>query len=123
RTTRAERLAQPTTREAARAVAENHGACLRPIKLRRTNTNTREVDQVPIPGGATLADICPSCAERAKELRAAPGREGWHRDPGPTPGPAPPDDMQAMWVEHRAEAKPTAITPPKPGRTPPSWMS
>ena len=59
RQTRADRMAQPTARDAVRAVAENHGACLRPIQLRRTNTATGEVDQVLIPCGATLASICP----------------------------------------------------------------
>jgi hypothetical protein len=105
RTTRAERLAQPTARDAVRAVAENHGACLRPIQLRRANTQTGEVDQVLIPCGATLADICPPCAERAKNLRAAQCREGWHRDTEPIPDPPPPDEVQAMWVEHRAQAQ------------------
>ena len=38
--TRAERMAQPTARDAVRSVAENHGACVRPIQLRRTNTAT-----------------------------------------------------------------------------------
>ena len=52
RQTRADRMAQPTARDAVRAVAENHGACLRPIQLRRTNTATGEVDQVLIPCGA-----------------------------------------------------------------------
>jgi hypothetical protein len=105
RTTRAERMAQPTTRDAVRAVAENHGACLRPIQLRRTNTETGQVDQVLIPCGATLADICPPCAERAKELRAAQCREGWHLDTEPITDPPPPDEVQAMWVEHRAQAQ------------------
>jgi Replication initiator protein, pSAM2 len=105
RTTRADRMAQPTTRDAVRAVAENHGACLRPIQLRRTNTATGEVDQVLIPCGATLADICPPCADRAKDLRAAQCREGWHLEAEPIPGPPPPDEVQAMWVEHRARAQ------------------
>jgi len=103
--TRAERMAQPTARDAVRAVAENHGACLRPIQLRRTNTATGQVDQVLIPCGATLADICPPCAARAKELRAAQCREGWHLDTEPIPDPPPPDEVQAMWVEHRAQAQ------------------
>ena len=104
-TTRAARLAQPAARDAVRAVAENHGACLRPVQLRRTNTETGQVDQVLIPCGATLADICRPCAERAKELRAAQCREGWHLDTEPIP-PAPrPDEVQAMWVEHRAQAQ------------------
>ena len=105
RITRAERMAHPTARDAVRAVAENHGACLRPIQLRRTNTATGEVDQVLIPCGATLADICPPCAERAKNLRAAQCREGWHLDTEPIPDPPPPDEVQAMWVEHRAQAQ------------------
>ena len=105
RTTRVERLAQPTAREAVRAVAENHGACLRPIQLRRTNTQTGDIEQVLIPCGATLADLCPPCAERAKNLRAAQCREGWHLDTEPIPGPPPPDEVQAMWVEHRAQAQ------------------
>src|SRR5690349_15342561 len=105
RITRADRLAQPTTRDAVRAVAENHGACLRPIQLRRTNTATGEVDQVLIPCGATVASVCPPCAERARELRAAQCREGWHLDTEPIPAPPPPDDVQAMWVERRAQAQ------------------
>jgi Replication initiator protein, pSAM2 len=103
--TRAARLAQPTARDAVRAVAENHGACLRPIQLRRTNTQTGEIDQVLIPCGATLASVCPPCAERAKNLRAAQCREGWHLDTEPIPPAPPPDEVQAMWVEHRAQAQ------------------
>jgi hypothetical protein len=98
-------MANPTTRDAVRAVAENHGACLRPIQLRRTNIDTGEVDQVLIPCGATLTSICPPCAERAKNLRAAQCREGWHLDTEPIPPAPPPDDVQAMWVEHRAQAQ------------------
>jgi hypothetical protein len=88
-----------------RAVAENHGACLRPIQLRRTNADTGEVDQVLIPCGATLASVCPPCAERAKELRATQCREGWHLNTEPIPEPPQPDEVQAMWVEHRAQAQ------------------
>src|SRR5262245_51217373 len=105
RQTRADRMAQPTTRDAVRAVAENHGACLRPIQLRRTNTETGQVDQVLIPCGATLADICPPCAERAKNLRAGQCREGRHLDIEPVPASPPPDEVQAMWVEERAQAQ------------------
>jgi hypothetical protein len=105
RTTRADRLAHPTTRDAVRAVAEAHGACLHPIQLRRINLETRETEQVLIPCGATLVSKCPPCAERAKVLRAAQCAEGWHLDTEPIPGPPPPDEVQAMWVEHRAQAQ------------------
>ena len=80
RTARADRLAHPTTRDAVRAVAEAHGACLHPVQLRRINTETGQTDQVLIPCGATLASKCPPCAERAKHAtggsvrrRLAPG--------------------------------------------------
>ena len=46
RTTRADRLAHPTTRDAVRAVAEAHGACLHPVQFRRINLETRETEHV-----------------------------------------------------------------------------
>ena len=102
---RAARMAQPTARDAVLAVAEEHGACVRPIQLRRTNTQTGHVDQVLIPCGATLASICPPCADRAKNLRAAQCREGWHLDTEPIPPAPAPDEVQAMWVEERAKVQ------------------
>lgn len=78
-TTRTERAATPLARDAIRKIAESYGGCLRPVQLRRTDTRTGEVAQVMVPCGATLASVCPSCAERAKALRAVqcrapPGR-------------------------------------------------
>jgi hypothetical protein len=105
RTTRAERMANPTAREAIRYVAEAHGACLRPVQLRRTNTDTGEVDHVLIPCGATLASVCPPCAERAKALRAQQCREGWHLDTEPIPQAPAPDEVQQGWIERRAQAQ------------------
>ncbi len=105
RTTRADRLAQPTTRDAVRAVAEAHSACVHPVQLRRINVETGEIEQVLIPCGATLASLCPPCAERAKVLRATQCAEGWHLETEPITDPSPPDEVQAMWVEHRAQAQ------------------
>jgi hypothetical protein len=105
RTTRAERMAQPTARDAVRAVAENHGACLRPIQLRRTDQDTGQTEQVLVPCGATLASVCLPCAERAKKLRAAQCREGWHLEHEPIPGRPAPGADQAMWTEMRAKAQ------------------
>jgi hypothetical protein len=105
RTTRAERMAQPTTRAAIRAVAEAHGACVRPIQVRRIDQHTGAEEQILIPCGATLASLCPPCAERAKSLRATQCREGWHLDHEPVPEPPPPDDRQMFWIEQRAEAE------------------
>jgi hypothetical protein len=98
-------MANPTVRDAIRCVAENHGACLRPVQLRRTDIQTGEVEQVLIPCGATLASVCPPCAERAKSLRAQQCREGWHLEDEPIPAAPPPDQVQQSLVEQRAQAQ------------------
>ena len=76
---RAERLAMPLPRDVVKDLAVEHGACIRPLQLRRTDLTSGAVDQVLIPCGRTLASACPACAQRAKTLRAAQCREGWHR--------------------------------------------
>jgi hypothetical protein len=105
RTTRAERLAMPLARQVVRDLAVEHGACIRPVQLRRTNLDTGDVDQVLIPCGHTLASVCPSCAERARSLRAAQCREGWHLEDEPDNTPGPATDDQQWWVVLRAEAQ------------------
>ena len=103
--TRAERLAMPLARDVVRQVAAEHGACLRPVQLRRTDIATGQVEQVLVPCGHTLASVCPPCAERAKTLRAAQCREGWHLDHEPVIEPDQPDEMQRWWIEKRAETQ------------------
>ncbi len=103
--TRAQRLAMPLARDVVRELAVTHGGCVRPVQLRRTDTETGQVDQVLVPCGHTLASVCPSCAERAKMLRAAQCREGWHLDHEPIVQADEPDEVQRMWVEKRAETQ------------------
>src|SRR6266516_4701559 len=103
--TRAQRLAMPLARDVVRELAITHGGCVRPVQLRRTDTQTGQVDQALVPCGHTLATVCPSCAERAKTLRVAQCREGWHLAHEPLIEPDAPDDVQRMWVEMRAEAQ------------------
>ena len=105
KTTRAQRLAMPLAREVVRDLAVEHGACIRPIQLRRTNLDTGEVDTVLVPCGNTLASVCPACAERAKTLRAAQCREGWHLEDEPDLDPDPATDDQKWWITQRAEAQ------------------
>ena len=105
RTTRTQRLAMPLARDVVRDLAAEHGGCIRPVQLRRTDLHTGQVEQVLIPCGHTLATVCPACAERAKTLRAAQCREGWHLDTEPVDHPRRPDDVQRTWVEHRADAQ------------------
>jgi len=74
----------PLARQVVKDLAVEHGACIRPIQLRRTNLDTGEVDQVLVPRGHTLAHACPSCAERARTLRAVQCREGGNSRTNPT---------------------------------------
>jgi len=103
--TRAERMARPLARDSIRKIAEAVGGCLRPVQLRCTDTVTGKTEPVMIPCGATLASICPPCAERARSLRAAQCREGWHLEDEPDSGPPPPDQTQEHWLTLRAEAQ------------------
>jgi hypothetical protein len=105
RTTRAQRLAMPLAREVVRDLAVEHGACIRPIQLRRRNLDTGEVDTVLVPCGATLASVCPACAERAQTLRAVQCREGWHLEDEPAITPDPASKDQKWLVTERAEAQ------------------
>jgi hypothetical protein len=103
--TRAARMATPLARDSIRKIAEASGGCLRPIQMRRTDTQTGQVEQVMKPCGATLASICPPSAERAQSLRASQCREGWHLEDEPDPGPPAPDETQEYWLILRAEAQ------------------
>jgi hypothetical protein len=105
RTTRAQRMAMPLARQVVEDLAVESGACIRPIQLRRTNLDTGEQDTVLVPCGHTLASACPSCAERAKTLRAAQCREGWHLEDEPGVQPDPATEDQKWWIEKRAEAQ------------------
>jgi hypothetical protein len=73
------------------------------VQLRRTDTSTGQVEQVLVPCGNTLASVCPPCAERAKALRTAQCREGWHLDNEPVTDTGDPDDYQRWLIETRAE--------------------
>jgi hypothetical protein len=103
--TRAERLSMPLARDVVKDLAVEHGACIRPVQLRRTDMATGETMPVLVPCGHTLASVCPSCAERAKNLRAAQCREGWHLDAEPVIEPDDPTDEQRWWIEKRADAQ------------------
>jgi hypothetical protein len=103
--TRAERTATPLARDSIRKIAEASGGCLRPIQMRRTDTVTGQVEQIMKPCGATLASICPPCAERARSLRASQCREGWHLEDEPVTSPPAPDETQEYWLIERAEAQ------------------
>src|SRR5215475_4731247 len=76
-------MAMPLARDVVKDIAIEHGGCIRPVQLRRTDLATGQTEQILVPCGHTLASVCPACAERAANLRAAQCREGWHLDHEP----------------------------------------
>ena len=123
RTTRAERMAQPRAADAIKTLAEASGGCIRPVQLRRTDLDSGQVEQVIVPCGATLATLCPACADRAKSLRAAQCREGWHLEDEPIPPPRP-RTTGKPGCSNSAPSSSSCATAPTPKATPrPGWMS
>jgi hypothetical protein len=105
RLTRSQRLSMPLARDVVRDLAVEHGGCIRPVQLRRTDLDTGKTEQVLVPCGHTLSSVCPSCAERAKTLRAVQCREGWHLDSEPGVQADKADELQRSWVQTRAETQ------------------
>src|SRR6201982_2191693 len=104
-------MAMALAREVGEGRAVEHGACPRPIAPRppshhpRAHLDTGEPDIGLVPCRHPLAHVCPSCAERARTLRAAQCREGWHLESEPVTDPAPAREDQRWWIEQRAEAQ------------------
>ncbi|WP_368671131.1 replication initiator [Frankia sp. BMG5.23] len=94
---RVDRARMPLARQVVEAVAVENGVCIRPLAMRRVDTTTGETSVHAVPCGATLASKCPPCAERARKLRMAQCKTGWHLDTEPLPDPDPPtDDMKTL---------------------------
>nr|WP_243711402.1 replication initiator [Actinomadura sp. KC216] len=86
------------------SVAVEHGVCIRPVPMRRVDLTTGAAEVVYVPCGHTLASVCPSCAERKRQLRAVQCRQGWHLTTEPVITRADPDEEQRAWMELRAHA-------------------
>jgi hypothetical protein len=99
------RVLPPLAREVVKAIAVQHGVCVRPVPMRRVDLHTGDSEMVYVPCGHTLASVCPSCAERKRSLRATQCRQGWHLDQEPVIERADHDEMQQLWIELRAEAQ------------------
>ena len=102
KSTRAERMARPLAREVAEQVASDHGVCIRPVALRKTDPTTGHTEVVDVPCGSTLEARCPACAARKRSIRRTQCEEGWHLGDEPTVDPDEPTDVQRDWIEQRA---------------------
>jgi hypothetical protein len=95
--TRAQRAALPISADVARALAEQHGVCIRPLAMRRIDTITGRVEVAPVACGSTRQDQCRPCADKARRLRMAQCRQGWHLEDEPvTDRVAPSEDHTAL---------------------------
>lgn len=97
------KIVAPLARELAEAAATEVGACIRPLAVRRIDTQTGARMAVPIPCGATRASKCPPCAERARRLRMWQAQEGWHLDTDPEIVTAEPTAEQLAVIGYRAD--------------------
>jgi hypothetical protein len=97
RMSRAERAVLPLSADVTQVLAEQHGVCIRPLAMRRIDTTTGRVDVMPVPCGSTREDQCSPCAGKARRLRMAQCREGWHLDTEPaTDRRKPTEEHQAL---------------------------
>ena len=103
RMTRAQRAALPISDDIAQALAEQHGVCTRPLAVRRIDTTTGTSDIVPVPCGSTRENQCRPCAEKARRLRMAQCREGWHLDTEPITNRTPPSEIHKALMATRAD--------------------
>ncbi|GGQ70291.1 replication initiator [Couchioplanes azureus] len=100
---RAARLGLPVSVHVLKELCADHGVCIRPVSLRRTDLHTGQTELIDIPCGATREDKCPPCAKRARRLRQTQIREGWHRTDEPLPPPAPATEEQRGLILLRAD--------------------
>jgi hypothetical protein len=101
--TRAQLAALPWTTDVAPAIAEQHGVCVRPIAMRRIDTTTGRIDIVPVSCGSTRNDHCRPCADKARRLRMAQCRQGWHLETEPVIERATPTETQQELMTARAD--------------------
>ena len=101
--TRAQRAALPISADVARALAEQHGVCIRPLAMRRIDTITGRAEVVPVPCGSTQQDQCRPCADKARRLRMAQCRQGWHLDTEPVASRTAPSEDHTELMATRAD--------------------
>ncbi len=101
--TRAERMRLPLSTEVMKATAEKYGVCVRPFTMEVGDPDTGELRYVAVPCGSTIESVCAPCAKKAKALRMAQCREGWHLTEEPNFTPTPPTEDQKELMAFRAD--------------------
>lgn len=99
----AERRARPSFHDIAVAAAEKVGVCVRPLVMGTVNLDTGATDYVAVPCKSTVESQCPTCAKKARLLRMAQCREGWHLDHEPVQPANQPTSEQTGLLRSRAD--------------------
>ena len=100
---RAERMRQPLASDVIAATAEQHGVCVRPFTMEVGDLDTGELRYVAMPCGSTVESVCGPCARKARALRMAQCREGWHMTAEPDFTPEKPTADHTALLELRAD--------------------
>ncbi len=98
-----ERIRGALSADVVKATAEKHGVCVRPFTMEVGDTETGEVRYVPVPCGSTVESVCLPCARKAKALRQAQCREGWHLTEEPVITREKPSETQTELLTYRAD--------------------
>ncbi|CAM4474278.1 replication initiator [Nocardia ninae] len=101
RETAADRRARLNVTELARAMAEQHGVCRRPLPMMATAADG-STKYVGTPCKSTLECVCPGCATRALRLRQQQAHEGWHIEEEPVIEKNEPTEQQRELLASRA---------------------
>jgi hypothetical protein len=101
--TRQQRAALPLSTDVAQAIAEQHGVCVRPLAMRRIDITTGRIEIVPVPCGSTREDQCQPCSDKARRLRMAQCRGGWHLEAEPITQRTKPSKEQQELMAARAD--------------------
>ena len=101
--TRAERMKQPLAIDVVTATAEKYGVCVRPFTMEVGDLDTGELRHVAVPCGSTVESVCGPCARKARALRIAQCREGWHLTEEPDFTPDPPSEDHKALLTLRAD--------------------
>jgi hypothetical protein len=101
--TRADRMRQPLAIDVVTATAEKYGVCVRPFMMEVGDLDTGELRHVAVPCGSTVESVCGPCARKARALRIAQCREGWHLTEEPDFTPEPPSEDHKELLTLRAD--------------------
>lgn len=109
------RVRLPSARDVVEALAIEHGVCVRPVPMRRMDLETGSSEIINIPCGCTLSTKCPPCAQRARILRMARCRQGWHLEEEPDVIDLEPTRDHRALVEARADLEVSLLAAPAAG--------